>query len=108
MTASQAPWYAESASQILQHVKHAIRNKYAFPGGYRLNIVMSDGELCCTECSRREFKNICQSTIEPAYGRGWAALGIEIYWEGPDLACVQCGAAIESEYGDPEASESDA
>lgn len=91
-----------SPVETLKTVKQAIRAGFAWPGGYQINLVMGDGELCCTDCGRKEFKNICRSTLNPVYDRDWQTVGAEVYWEGPDLACAHCGKAIPSEYGDPE------
>ena len=39
-------------------IKDAIRNKYAWPGGYPLYLLTADGCALCVECGRKEFKQI--------------------------------------------------
>ena len=84
---------------ILQTVKHAIRSGYAWPGGYRLNIVMVDGELLCTACARENYRQIVRETIQNTHS-GWAAVGADVHWEGSAEYCAHCNTILESEYGE--------
>lgn len=56
-------------------VREFIRQPFAFPGGYPIVLVMSDG---------------------------WKAEGVLIHWEGAPECCDHCGAETESAYGDGE------
>ena len=88
------------AASVLRAVKNAIREPFAFPGGYAKRLVMYDGEMMCHACARENFKLIAQSTI--AHDRdGWQAIGAMIHWEGPAENCAHCGRELPSEYGDP-------
>jgi hypothetical protein len=83
----------------LKDVKQAIRQPYAWPGGYPLHIVMSDGGCLCCDCAKREFLLIARSTIQ-GQRDGWNAAGIMVNWEDIDLLCDHCGRTIESAYGE--------
>ena len=89
-------------NQILEQVKNAIRNPYAWPSGYPVYIVMADGELFCRECARSEYKLIADSTRTDRKD-GWTASGTMILWEGTDNYCAHCNRELESAYGEPEA-----
>ena len=93
-------------ARILQQVKNAARNKYAWPGGYPLILVMSDGETLCADCAKSEFPAIARATIAKARD-GWRCEGVEIHYEGPPAYCAHCNAQTESAYGDPEAAETE-
>ena len=86
-----------NAATILRTVKQAIREPYAWPGGYPLYIVMSDGESLSIAAAREHWRSIVHSTIY-GYGDGWAAYGAEINWES-ELYCAHTGERIESAYG---------
>jgi hypothetical protein len=63
------------ARAILAKVKQTARDKYAWPGGYPLVVVMADGSLLCPDCARREYRSIARETLRPAYDTGWRAAG---------------------------------
>jgi hypothetical protein len=90
-----------SAADILSQVKDVARNKYAWPGGYPMHIVMSDGESLCADCAKSEFRLICQSTLSNIRD-GWRAEGSDINWEDSDLYCAHCNNRIESAYAEEE------
>ena len=51
------------------------RERYVWPGGYELALIMSDGELLCADCVRDNFHEI--STAYRDHGRtGWEPIGI--------------------------------
>ena len=70
-------------------VREAIRDKYAWPGGYPLYIVMEDGEALCVECGKKEYRLLAE---------GWRPEAPDINWEDPDLYCCHCHERIESAY----------
>jgi hypothetical protein len=84
---------------IPQSVKDAIRNKYAWPGGYPLFIVCNDGACLCTDCAKKEFNQIAHDTVK-GWKTGWNAIGADINWEDTSLYCDNCGKQIESAYGE--------
>jgi hypothetical protein len=84
----------------IESVKDAIREGHVWPGGYQLNVVMSDGNLLCTVCAKENFRGIVDST-KNGLRDGWASAGAEVFWEGGPDSCCHCGKEILSEYGNP-------
>lgn len=85
----------------LAKIKYAIRNKYAWPGGYPLFFVTGQGEALSIQGAREIWRNIiiahkdnryCDASIE----------AIEINWEDPSLYCCVTNQRIESAYAEEE------
>ena len=57
-------------------VKDAIRNKYAWPGGYPLFLITTDGGALCVECGRKEFKQIAYA-VRHSLNDGWNAAAVK-------------------------------
>ena len=87
-----------SNETAIQQVKRAIREPYAWPGGYPVYTVLTDGALLCPECARNEFKRIAFYARHPQ-NSGWEPAGAAVLWEGSD-ECAQCGKNLPSAYGD--------
>lgn len=87
--------------EILRSAYRAACHPFTFPGGYPLVLVMHDGEICCTQCAAKEFRQIADATLNRD-DSGWRVAGVEVYWEGPAVACCSCGGMIESAYGESE------
>ena len=85
------------ASDIMRQTKSFIRQPYAWPGGYPLTLVMTDGACLCHDCAKDNFHNICHSTIH-GISDGWHAAGADVNWENDELLCDHCGEKIESAY----------
>lgn len=83
----------------LGNIKQAIRDKYAWPGGYPLFLVMNDGGALCMDCARAEFRQIAHDTVK-GWSTGWDAAAADINWEDSELTCDHCGNHIESAYSD--------
>ena len=82
----------------LAKIKDAIRNKYAWPGGYPLYLVMSDGDALSIDAAHENWRGIVMAHL---CGHGcWAVEGVEINWDDPQLYCSQSGARIESAYAE--------
>ena len=81
-------------------LKEAIRQPYAWPGGYQLYLLMSDGEALCMKCARSEFRALLEA-MRDNDNSGWRPEAVDIYWEGPPMNCAHCGREMVSEYGDP-------
>jgi len=84
---------------VLRKVKEAIRQPYAWPGGYPLYIVMADGEALSIEAAKAEFKLVAYATLF-AQRDGWQAAGVEVNWEDTELYCAHTNDKIESAYGE--------
>ena len=63
----------------------------AWPGGYPILYITADGLTICPKCANDEQSN----EGDPV------EIG-DVYWEGPDLSCEDCGGPIESAYGNPD------
>ena len=83
-----------------KELRQALRNgPYAWPGGYPLMVVMSDGETLCFKCARKEYRQISHA-IRHHDRSGWRADGIDVNWEDADAMCCHCNEPIQSAYGD--------
>lgn len=88
-----------TARATLKALRAAIRSGfYAWPGGYQMLAVMSDGESLCCKCARENYRRISWSTRNHEQD-GWGCEGVQIHWEGHPEYCVHCNAAIPSVYG---------
>lgn len=83
---------------ISSEVKNAIRNPYAWPGGYPIYTILADGSLLCPQCAHSNLGLILRNTSQEN-NSGWEALGAEVLWEGTE-ACGHCGKPLESAYGE--------
>lgn len=86
---------------IISQVKRAIREPFAWPGGYPVYTVMADGELLCPDCAKANFTQIARDTYS-RWGSSWRAAGAGVKWEGPAENCCHCNKALPSAYGDDE------
>lgn len=83
----------------LRQARQALQEKYAWPGGYPLFAIMSDGEGMCVDCALKEWRYIYSSTKEHSWD-GWRLEGVAVNWEDADMVCCHCGKEIESAYGE--------
>ena len=86
--------------KALEDVKLAIRNPYAWPGGYPRYTVLADGELLCATCARENYKLIAHSTAK-MYNDGWTAVGSMVLYEHEGdmpTICVHCGKELAAAY----------
>ena len=90
-----------SAAANLRQVKRAIRDGYAWPGGYPLYVVMADGEALSCAAAHQHWRAIVWSTLHGAR-EGWAVAGAAINWEDGALYCCHSGARIASAYAEAE------
>ncbi len=72
-------------------------NSYAWPGGYPLYYVTSDGAALCPHCMTKERKQIVRSTVLNSRD-GWQVSGQDVNWEDSELYCDHCNKRIESAY----------
>ena len=85
---------------IIEAAKLVARERFAWPGGYPLVLVMSDGETLCPECVRLNFRLIVQAARDPHDDSGWRPVGFEVE-EAPEeeVSCAHCRRVI-AERGD--------
>ena len=94
-------------NHILESVKSAIRNPYAWPGGYPVYTVCADGELLCCDCARKNYRQIVKDTTDGTHD-SFECIGAQIYWEGQTEYCSNCNKELESAYGNPDNEEEEA
>jgi hypothetical protein len=81
-------------------LKAALRHgPYAWPGGYPLYFLTSDGEVLSFAVVRAEFKLIARA-IQDHDNSGWRVVGCDINYEDQDLYCAHTGMPIEAAYGE--------
>jgi hypothetical protein len=83
--------------------RKAMRNgAYAWPGGYPLYFVTSDGAALSFSSARYNRRNILEAIATKA-SDGWRIVGIDTNWEDSDLRCDDTGERIPSAYAEDEA-----
>jgi hypothetical protein len=77
----------------------------AWPGGYSIRYLASDGGTFCAGCANGENGSEARTANGPedVPDDGWLLVGHYIHWEGAPEECAHCGAELASEYGDPDA-----
>ena len=70
---------------------------YAWPGGYPLYFITSDGAALSFTAARDEYRLIVLSSQEKA-GDGWQIVACDVNYEDSDLVCDHTGQPIESAY----------
>ncbi len=82
----------------LEQYRKAIHSgPYAWPGGYPLYFVTSDGAALCFKCAKNERREIIWA-IANNCSNGWKCEGIDVNWEDTDLHCDHCSKPIETAY----------
>lgn len=72
---------------------------YAWPGGYPIHVIMSDGEMLCHDCEKKQRRELLQALADKAsWHSGWRPIAREIFYEGDEI-CAHCNCHIESAYG---------
>lgn len=79
--------------------RRAMRNgAYAWPGGYPLYFVTSDGAALSFKAARANRRYILESVAHHT-NDGWRVIGVDVNWEDAELYCDDTGERIESAYG---------
>jgi hypothetical protein len=76
--------------------------KYAWPGGYPVYYVTSDGAALCPDCVTKERAQITESIADNS-NDGWQVVGADVNYEDASLYCDNCNKRIESAYAEDEA-----
>lgn len=87
--------------KTLDMIKQAIRDKYAWPGGYPMYLVMNDGGALCMDCAREEYRQIAHDTVKE-WKTGWDCAGADVNWEDTTLICDHCNERIGAACGEEE------
>ena len=72
---------------------------YAWPGGYPLFFLTSDGEALSFETVRAEYAQVSRAVRDKS-NDGWRVVGCTINYEDAELTCAHSGNRIESAYGE--------
>ena len=81
-------------------LKATIRaGQYAWPGGYPMFFITSDGAALSFDAVEQEFSQVAYA-VRHKSNDGWRVVGCDINYEDTDLVCVHTGEPIESAYGD--------
>jgi hypothetical protein len=86
-----------------QRIKQAVRDKYAWPGGYPLYIVMQDGDALSIDAAKANWKLLCRAYVSGDTWDGWYAHDADINYEDPQLYCCDTNKRIESAYAEDDA-----
>lgn len=73
---------------------------YAWPGGYPLFFITSDGAALSFDSAKSEAKLICQAIRDNDTRCGWHVCAVDVNWEDPALYCDHSGKRIESAYAE--------
>ena len=71
----------------------------AWPGGYPLFFLTSDGEALSFETVRAEYAQVSRAVRDKSKD-GWRVVGCTINYEDAELTCAHSGNRIESAYGE--------
>ena len=83
-----------------KQLKAALRSgPYAWPGGYPLYFITSDGAALSFQAVRDNFRSVLWS-IRHAVNDGWRVVAIEVNWEDIDLYCDHTGEPIPAAYAE--------
>jgi len=84
----------------IHDLKTIVRNgPYAWPGGYPIYFITSDGDALSYETVKSEYRLICES-IRDHDDSGWRVIAADINYEDSSLFCEHTGELIESAYSD--------
>ena len=84
----------------LREIKKALRaGPYAWPGGYPLYFIATNGDPLSSGSVRAGWRNVCESHIKTG-ATCWDVSAIDINWEDSELCCAETGKRIESAYAD--------
>ena len=73
---------------------------WAWPGGYPLFFVTSDGEALSFRSAEQEQETISEAIAEGRKDDSWFVIGVEINYEDAELYCCHSGERIESAYAE--------
>lgn len=86
--------YQKHSSRIKNtlQLRAALREgPFAFPGGYVLSFITSDGALLCFDCVRDNYRSVSDS-VRNGHSDGWRVVSLAINYDGEDDEfCDHCG-----------------
>lgn len=82
-----------------KELKQALRNgPYAWPGGYPLYFICSDGEALSFDSVIKEYKQVLRDVKNKENNYGWRVIACDVNWEDDNLFCAHSGKRIEPAY----------
>lgn len=87
--------------------RYVARTRYAWPGGYEMFAICSDGEVLCCDCCKTEYSRIAGAHR----GSGWDVIAIDstANCEIDRIFCAHCNRMIlEEDTSEPESNTSEA
>lgn len=85
----------------LSDLKNFIRSGgYAWPGGYQMALLMSDGEVIDAKCAKENYRLIRNEMKSDNTRGSWSPAAPFIHYEGEALQCAHCGKFLPSAYGE--------
>jgi hypothetical protein len=92
-----------SAADLKAALRHG---PYAWPGGYPLYFIASDGEALSFDSVRESLREIL-GAIQDQDNSGWRVIACDVNYEDTELYCAHNGKQIESAYSDDADDDSD-
>jgi hypothetical protein len=81
-------------------LKNALRSgPYAWPGGYPVYFIASDGEALSFKAVKENYKEVLRAVREQS-DYGWRVIYMDVNWGEYDWYCAHSGERIESAYGE--------
>ena len=81
--------------QTVAQLKATLRaGAYAWPGGYELTLVTSDGATLCFECARKEFYQLCYSKRHNL-NDGWNVIHCGAFYDS-GIVCDHCNKSLDN------------
>jgi hypothetical protein len=96
--------YAQAFTEIndTQQLRATLRHGgHAWPGGYPMYFITSDGAALSFESVRENLRNVLDS-IAHRSNDGWRVVAGDVNWENDDLTCDHSSKRIPSAYGEAE------
>jgi hypothetical protein len=88
------------ANMTTNQLKAQLRDgEFAWPGGYPLYFITSDGAALSFGAVRENIKSVIWS-MRNKVSDGWRVIGCDVNWEDDSMTCAHTGEPIESAYGE--------
>ena len=78
------------------------QGSYAWPGGYPLFFITSDGAALSVASVKECRRQIIEALRDNDKASGWHVCAMDVNWEDASLVCEHSGQSIESAYGEDE------
>lgn len=88
-----------TVAELKKYFTKGRAQSYAWPGGYPVFFLTSDGETMCPDCVTKNRAEIIRATGENSRG-GWAIAAVDVNWEDLEMFCCECSKRIESAYAE--------